>query len=520
MPIRKIALFIAVLYMHLFCFSPAVPAEEATDEVEISILSINDFHGALSENGKNPGMAKLAAFLREEMSKNPAGTILVSAGDMFQGTPESNMLYGQPVVEAMNELGFSAMAIGNHEFDWGIGVLQERIAQSKFPYLAANIIDKTTGNTVKFVKPYTIIEKNGVKIAVIGLATPETAFKTNPKYIKNYRFADPAETVTKLIPEVKQQRADIIVILSHLGSEVEPLTQEVKGEAADLAHSATNMDAIISGHTHLKVDGLVNSVPIVQAAYNGRAVAEVTFTYSKNAKKIIAAKTRVTELAPAKLSADEEVAAIIDKAKEEVAPLKNKVLGQTTYDLQHEKFSLSVLGQWVTDSMLYKAHADIAFENGGGLRSGIPSGKITLGSLYQVIPFDNTLVTMELTGRQVMEVLEHGIDNKQIGMLQFSGLIVEVDRSLPAGMKITRVRLSDGSRLRLTKTYKVVINDFMAQGGDGFTVFAQGKHKVDTQIPLRDYLIEAVEKAKTLNVVDDHRLLEAFPQAKIKRPAA
>ncbi|CQR72585.1 Endonuclease YhcR precursor [Sporomusa ovata DSM 2662] len=518
---RKLTVFIAIICISLLCFLPSVlAAGEPSENVVINILTVNDFHGALSESGKNPGMAKLAAFLKAEVAKNPTGTIIVSAGDMFQGTPESNMLYGKPVVEAMNEIGFSAMAIGNHEFDWGTQVLRKRIAQSSFPYLAANIIDKATDQVVSFVKPYTIVEKNGLKIAIIGLATPETAYKTSPKYIKNYIFADPAQTVTQHIPELKQQGADIIIVLSHLGSEVDPLTGQIIGEAADLAHAVTAIDAIISGHTHQKVSGAVNSVPIVQAAYNGRAVGNLSLTFSKMDRKVVAAESNITEVAAANLVADPEVKAIVDKVQEEVAPMKNKVLGHTVYELKHEKYSHSVLGQWVTDSMRQKVKADIAFENGGGLRASIPAGAITLGTLYQVVPFDNTLVTVELTGKQILEVLEHGIDNQQIGMVQFSGLKVEYDKLLPAGKRITKVTLTDGSKLILTKIYKVATNDFLAQGGDGFTMFSQGKHLIDTQLPLRDCLIEAVMKTKVINATVDKRFIEIMPVNTVHRAAA
>ncbi len=518
---RKVLVLIGIICISLIAFLPSVSSAGETNEQEvIDILTVNDFHGALSENGKNPGMAKLAAFLREEVAKNPTGTIIISAGDMFQGTPESNMLYGKPVVEAMNELTFAAMAIGNHEFDWGIQVLKERIAQSNFPYLAANIVDKTTGQVASFVKPYTVVEKSGIKIAIIGLATPETAYKTNPKYSKNYIFTDPAKTVNQLIPELKQQGADIIIVLSHLGSEMDMLSQQVTGEAADLAQQVDGINAIISGHSHRKVSGAVNSIPIVQAAYNGRAVGKLSFTFTKSDRKVVSAEGEVIELSANTLVADKAVQEIVDKVQQEVAPVKDKVIGYATHRLEHEKFTHSVLGQWVTDTMRHKANADIAFENGGGLRASIPAGTITLGNLYQVVPFDNTLVTVELTGKQVLAVLEHGIYNKQIGMVQFSGLSIEYDESLPANKKIARVTLHDGSNLILAKTYKVVTNDFMAQGGDGFSMFSQGTHILDTQIPLRDCLIEAVTKAKTINATIDKRFREVMPISVSNRPAA
>lgn len=518
--VKKIGLLTVILCICTIWFSPTVFAEEQVNGiVTIDILTVNDFHGALVENGKNPGLAKLATCLKAEVAKNPAGTILVSAGDMFQGSPESNLLYGKPVVEAMNELGFAVMTIGNHEFDWGVEILKDRIAQAQFPIVTANVLDKATGKVASFVKPYTVIEKNGLKMAVIGLTTPETLYKTSPKHIDSYLFADPAETVNKLIPELKQQGADIIVVLSHLGSNYDNITGQISGEAADLAKNTSGIDAIVSAHTHLKVAGTVSQVPIVQAAYNGRAVGKITLSYSLPDKKIIAADARVVDVPTAGVAEDEAVKAILDKVQAELAPVKNVVLGRAGNELYHDRATVSVLGQWVTDIMRHSAQADVAFINGGGLRSSIPAGMITMGNLYEVMPFDNTLVTVELTGAQILKVLEHGMYNDKISMLQFSGLNVTCDPSLPAGKKIVKVTLADGSKLKLAKRYKVVINDFMAQSGDGFTMFSQGTNLIDTQVLLRDYLMDAIKTAKTITFSGDLRFKEVNVQHG-KRPAA
>jgi len=181
-----------------------VSAAEA-DVVPLQILTVNDFHGALLENGKNPGAAKIAAYLKDMKAQNPNGTLILSAGDMFQGSADSNLLYGKTVVEVMNEIGFDAMTLGNHEFDWGVPILKQRIAQSHFPYLSANIIEKATGNLAPFVKPYALFERSGIKIAVIGMATPQTAYKTSGKTISPYEFEDPTTAVNALLPKIKQE---------------------------------------------------------------------------------------------------------------------------------------------------------------------------------------------------------------------------------------------------------------------------------------------------------------------------
>ncbi|WP_371371474.1 bifunctional UDP-sugar hydrolase/5'-nucleotidase [Sporomusa aerivorans] len=515
------SVLLMIACLGLFCFSPiAAAATDSAGTITLDIISVNDFHGALAEAGKNPGIAKLATLIKAEMAKNQSGTIIVSAGDMFQGNPDSNMLYGQPVVAAMNKIGFSAMTTGNHEFDWGQDVLKKLIRQAGFPVIAANILDKTTGKPVALVKPYIIIERNGLKIALIGLATPETVFKTNPKHIANCTFSDPVQTVRQLVPVLKHKGADVIIVLSHLGSSVDSTTAQITGEAAELALGITGVNAIISGHSHLQVAGSVNSIPIVQAGYNGRAIGKITLTVAKKDKRVINAKAAVIAVDSDRLAAEPEIAAIVNKVQSQVAPVKDIVLGRSVNELSHDRKTFSLLGQWVTDIMRRTANADIAFQNGGGIRTGIPPGSVTMGKLYEVLPFDNTLVTLDLTGEQILRVLEYGIYNQQIGMLQYSGLTVKFDASLPAGHKITDVTLSTGERLNLAKLYRVVTNDFMVQGGDGFTVFSQGVHITDTGIPLRDCLIDAIKATENIYVTPDNRFSESNGLGAPEKPAA
>lgn len=163
-------------------------------------------------------------------------------------------------------------------------------------------------------------------------------------------------------------------------------------------------------------------------------------------------------------------------------------------------------------------HADIAFQNSGGIRTSIPAGNISMGNLYEVFPFDNTLFTIEMTGAQIMKVLEHGIPNKQVGMLQFSGLKIIYDESQPATERLT-VTLPDGSPLNLTKSYKVATNDFMVAGGDNFTMFKEGKNPTDTYIPLRDVLAVAIKTRKIIDFTLDDRLIQSNGQS-IKLPIA
>lgn len=512
----------AVLMLTMLLISGQALAEEVGGNqniVQLQILSINDFHGALTENGKNPGAAKLVAYIEKMKGQNPEGSIVVSAGDMFQGSPDSNLLYGKTVVDVMNYAQFDAMTLGNHEFDWGIDVLKQRIQQSAFPYICANVIDKRTGKTADFVKPYTVLERKGVKIGIIGLATPETAYKTNPKMIENYTFADPVTTVKQLVPILKKQGVQIILALTHLGSEMDS-QGSLHGDAVQLAQEVDGLAAVVSGHSHQEVFGQVHSVPVVQAYYNGRAIGKIDITYNKTTKKVETAVASVTPLSSMDQLTDQQVKLMIEDSQKEIAPVKNIVVGHTLHALPHDRNAMAQtpLGQWVTDTLKQAAGADIAFQNTGGLRTGIMTGDITMGNLYEVMPFDNTLFTVEMTGTQIMQVLEYGIGNKKIGMLQYSGLKVAYETLSPAGIRIATVVAADGTLLQSEKKYKVVINDFMAAGGDGFTMFREGTNLYDMGIPVRDIIAEALRKQQVIDFSPDDRW-QAVPAAELQDAA-
>lgn len=478
------------------------------DIIRLQILTVNDFHGALLENGKNPGAAKLAEYLKETKAKAPEATLILSAGDMFEGTVDSNLLYGKTVVDIMNEVPFDAMTLGNHEFDWGIDRLKERIGQANFPYVCANITEKSTGKRVDYVKPYVVLERCGVKIAIIGIATPETAYKTSPKVVSGYTFEDPTTVVNALVPELKSRGADVILVLTHLPSWMDE-NGNITGEAATLATEAHGVDAIISGHSHRTVWGKVNGVPVVQAYYNGQAVGNIELSFNKTSHQVVESTVSVTTLPYSGLVPDPAVQGLIEQEQKDIIPIKNVVVGQTATMLSHdrEKLDETPLGQWVTDTMRQRVGADIAFHNSGGLRTSLSQGAITMGNLYEVMPFDDTLVTVELTGVQIRKVLDYGVMNHKIGMLQYSGLKIRYAFTDPQSGQITGITMIDGTPIDPNKYYKIVTNDFMAEGGDGFIMFKEGRNFYDTEIPERDVLADALRNQKIINFSGDDRWL-------------
>ncbi|HUV84161.1 MAG TPA: 5'-nucleotidase C-terminal domain-containing protein, partial [Methanosarcinales archaeon] len=475
----------------------------------ISLLSMNDFHGSLAGDAKNPGAAKLATYFNVEKKANPNGTIVLSAGDMFQGSADSNLLYGSPVMAIMNDIGFEAMAIGNHEFDWGIDRLQTLSDNAKFPFLAANIVMKGTKITPDFAEKFIIVNRDGLNIGIIGLATLETLTKTKAENIATYDFIDPATAVSDLVPKVKKAGADIIVVLSHLGGSQDSKTKEIKGEAAVFAKAVTGVDAIITGHSHSTIAGTVNNIPIVQAYYNGRSVGHIDLVIDSITNKVVENNVYVDNTVVS-ATEDTRVKGWFDYAISTIAPIKNEVVGKASVTLAHntKEVQVTLMGQWSTDVMKNVAKADIAIQNGGGLRRDIPAGDVTMGIMYELMPFDNTLFTFELTGKQVKAALEHGIMPETFAPGQFSGVIVKYDSSKAKGERIVEVKMLDGSLLDENKIYKIVTNDFQAGGGDGYVMFKEGKNQIDTSIPIRDVLVNEIKAKGTIAPVDDGRMID------------
>ncbi|CCJ32663.1 5'-nucleotidase C-terminal domain-containing protein [Caloramator australicus] len=465
----------------------------------IEIVSFNDFHGALKTEGKNPGAAKLATAIKDIKKNNP-NTIVVAAGDIYQGSAMSNLLKGKPVSDMLKNLGIVASAVGNHEFDWGLDLIPKWAEEGGFDFLAANIIDKTTGKPVTWAKPYKYVTVNGVKIAFLGLATPETAYKTKPENVKDLIFADPVKTAEEwgyLIKNgyVPEGKADILIALTHLGTAQDATTKVISGEGADLAQ-VKYLDGIITAHTHMTVSGYVNGKPIVQAYYNGRTLGKLTLKYNHYGY-LIGIEPSVVSVSTT-LADDAEVKAIYDKYDKDLKPILDEVIGKTEVDLPHDRFQgLSLLGEWVSDVMRKRAGVQIGITNGGGLRTSILKGDITVGKMYEVMPFDNTLVKMELSGADLKKAIENGIMNQTIGWVQLAGVKVYYDPNAKQGERITSMRLDDGTKVEMDKYYTVVTNDFMYQGGDSYD-FKGAKNVVDTGIPIREALIEELRNVKVI----------------------
>jgi len=489
-----------------------VYAEEATNTVDI--ISFNDFHGNVADSGKNVGMAKMIAYSKTLLEQNP-NTIFVSGGDSYQGTAMSNLTYGAPVSAMIKEMGVVASAVGNHEFDWGVEYIEKWAEEGGFDFLAANIVDAETGEPVEWADPYKIVEKGGIKIAFIGLAHPDTTTLTKAEFVEGLKFSDPSEAAKIWVEYLQEGKAeegtpDVIIALTHIDSVQDRETGEISGVVTALT-SVEGIDAIISAHSHTTVQGEVDGVPIVQGYKNGRGLAKLSIELDADNKVVdivpsyIDLASQTNDIVP-----DPEGLKIYERFNEELSPIMNEVIGEASEAFTHDSRTdnVTLLGRWSSEVMREKTGVQIAIQNGGGLRRTLEAGEITMGDLYEIMPFDNTLVTMELKGSDLKKAIDHGINNPDVGNGQFVGLIVEFDKDAEFENRITKITLEDGTPIDMEAYYTVVTNDFLLTGGDSYD-FSNARNVVNTFIPIRDALVDAIKEAQVITPVAIDYLTEA-----------
>ena len=486
-------------------------ARAATTTAKIDYYSINDFHGNVDSSGSssNPGLARLQTYLKQQMATN-TNSYFLSSGDQYQGTAISNLTYGDVVNDILDKMGMLTSAIGNHEFDWGTDEIVRWAKEGSFEFVASNIeveASKKPSEWDTYVKPYYIhkVTVDGVeyKIGFIGIATPETAYKTAAANVEGFTFTDPVATTNTWTTYLKDvEKVDAVIALTHLGSFQDATTKVITGEVVDYANGV-DVDAIFSGHSHQIVNGLVNGIPVVQGLYNARSLSKISLNFETvdgvKTLKVESAVIDIKKLIPT-LEQDAEIKKIVDDYYVILAPILNEELGELKNDLPHDTttLQLTAMGQFVSKAMTEITKTQIAIVNGGGVRRGFTAGTITMGLMYELLPFDNTLVTLKLTGAELKKVIEHGIMPATFKPGQFYGLDVTYNPEAAAGSRITKITLLDGTPIEDTTVYTVATIDFLLTGGDKYN-FAAATDVVDTLIPLRE---EIAKYIKAKGVID------------------
>jgi 5'-nucleotidase len=456
----------------------------AGDYAEIQLLSVNDFHGNLEPVSTGlrrcptaGGAAYLDAYLDLYEQQNPEGTIRVHAGDMVGGSPLISAYFDdRPTIEAMNLMGFEVGTLGNHEFDEGEKTLLRQVSAADFPYVSANVVYADTGELV--LDPYTIVEQDGVKIGFIGVTTPETEEIVLAEAVAPFDFLDISESVDRYVPELQAQGVETIVVLAHSGG-----TQSGKTATGEIITETQQMsdevDVVVSGHSHTPIDTVVDGKLVVQAYSYGTAFADIDLTIDRATGDVVEASADIVRTCTNRIEPDPELAALVAEYQEKIAPVANEVVGTAAESITRQQTAAgeSALGDLIADAQRTTTGADFAFMNPGGIRADVEAGEVTYGELFAVQPFENGLVTMELTGEQIYALLEQQFRaDGSATILQVSGLEYTYNAANPVGSKIVSVTLPDGSSLDPTATYTVAVNGYLATGGDGFTIFEEGQN--------------------------------------------
>jgi 5'-nucleotidase len=438
----------------------------------LRIIATNDFHGALEPRpdaaGVVRGGAAYVASVIESAERECAPecvTLIVDGGDMFQGTPASNLAYGRPVVDYYNRMGYAASALGNHEFDWGTDTLQARMRQAHYAILGSNV-RFTDGRDVPWIRDDTMVTRGKTRIGIIGFATVTTPTQTRAANVVGLRFDEPAPIVSARAKALRARGADVIVVIAHSGAFCNATGMDAcQGEIVEFARALTEkVDAIVSAHTHTLVDYSVGGIPIVQARSSGRAVAVIDIPLV-DGKPAGIPHEEVRDVVDSATRPVASIDSLVKTATASVSGFVNRKVAEVaaTYDREGEQYPL---GNLIADAQRWAGKGDLAIMNNGGIRANLQAGTATYGSLFEIQPFGNTLYRITMTGAQLRAYLER-IVTRDPPRYHISGVTIRYNPASPAGKRIVSIAFPAGRSLVDSAQYDVIVNDFMATGGEG-----------------------------------------------------
>lgn len=512
-------------------FAAATAAVNSTEEsVEVQIIALNDLHGQLEppsgsvtlyyNKTGNPyqaqvgGIEYLATQVKGLKATNP-NTVIVSAGDNIgASTLLSSLFHEEPTIEALSQIGLEYSAVGNHEFDNGVEELArmqyggcnrtdgcrdgKRFAGAGFRYMTANVVNESTGKTL--FPPYQIQDIQGIPVAFIGVALKDTPSIALSSEIAGLKFLDEADCINAAVRELKQKGVKAIVVLLHDGGYQSGLPDEslnLRGDFLDVINRTDDeVDIFVTGHSHQAYISRVDGRLVTQADWKGHFLTDIDLTLSKETGDVVAAQAKnvaVTRSVPK----DPDISKMVERYSALAAPLAEKAIGSIKSSIIKDAKTSgeSALGDVIADAQLYATaeteRAVAAFMNPGGIRSdliynssdnGLPEN-VTYADAFSVQPFSNTLVTMNLTGSQIDKLLEQQFDNPQASenrILQVSrGFAYTWSQSAPTGGKvdINSIKI-EGIPINANSSYRITVNNFLADGGDNFEVLTAGTNPI------------------------------------------
>lgn len=434
---------------------------------QLVILYTNDEHGWMETSDESGGAAGLMGLWHAQGYSPDGPYLILSGGDMWTGPAISTWFDGESMVEVMNLMGYDAAAVGNHEFDFGLDGLRERVGQMEFPLLSANIRDKETGDVADVALSYTLRQVNGIQVGLIGLTTVSTPQITMPGNVAGLDFISYRQALEEIVPQAQADGAELLVVVGHLCA----------NEMRALAPAAAELGIAVigGGHCHELVSSVVEGVAIVEGGANMASYARVDLLFDTASDTVVSVESSThfnTGGTP-----DPEIAAEVARWRAKADEVLGLTIGYAAHEIPARSDAMLNL---VTDAWLTAyPSADVALNNRGSFRQAIPSGEISLATIIGVLPFDNVLVDVTLSGTQLIEN-------------------IECCRPALGGMTtVDGYRLADGTPIAPEATYHVLVNDFMYAGGDGFKLQVYDPDAYQTGIDWRQPVMDWVTALHT-----------------------
>jgi 5'-nucleotidase len=373
-----------------------------------------------------------------------------------------------------------------------VDTLRARMREAKYPFLSANITNTAGTARPDWAMPWTLVTKNGVRIAVIGLTTTETPTSTTPRNVQGLAFGDQAQAIKRYLPAARAA-ADYVIVVAHAGASCDSTTgggntASCHGEILDVARQldSGSVDLIVAGHTHLRVNTVVNGIPIIEAQSSARSIAVADFVRVGGRRREVRVQL-VTPYAD-QVKSDVPLTEALSRQQQAVRNITERVVARLKFPMKRGGDEYG-LGRLIADAQRSAGRADVAIMNNGGIRADLTEGAITWGNVYQVQPFQNRLQRVTVKGSVLQDALEHCVaGSDHMPDCHIAGVEVWYDAQKPAGKRIGQTRLPNGKALDKNRTYTLVVSDFMATGGSGFAMLA-GAPREDIDVVDLDALV-------------------------------
>lgn len=524
----------SVFLAALLTGSPTSTAER----VWLTILSTTDLHGNIlpvdyyTDEADARGLAKVASIVRQARQQNPEGTLLFDSGDAIQGTPleylhnRRNNAPFDPMMLAMNAVGFDAMAVGNHEYNFGLAIFDKARREARFPWLSANTYKSGTNET--YLQPYLVREVLGVRVGVLGLTTAGIPSWEDKGNYAGLEFRDPTAEAKKWVEILRhKERVDVVIVAMHMGLEEDMATGEVlpsqvrnENTALAIARHVSGVDLMLLGHTHRDVASLeVNGVLLIQASAWGRHVARADLVFEKTETgrwQITSRQARtipITERTPT----DPEMAKLAEPYDRETRAWLGRAIGESAVELTaHEaRYRDTAILDLVQRVQMDVGHADVSMAASFNPQARLPKGEVTVRDVAGLYVYENTLVVLEVTGKQLKEALEHSarffreyvpgktpaeLVDERIPEYNFDvaeGVDYDLDITKPRGQRIENLRFR-GQPVIPTQKLRLATNSYRVNGGGGYLMYKDAPEVYRSSEEIREMIVEWVDQHKQI----------------------